>query len=88
MRKIIDENTYRANDIRGIADENHPKFQLSDEFCEITAHAFVEMLRKYRGKEPEDMVIVVGKDVRLSSPRIKSAFELSLIHISEPTRPY
>ncbi|MCW3136681.1 MAG: phosphomannomutase/phosphoglucomutase [Canidatus Methanoxibalbensis ujae] len=76
---IIDESTYRANDIRGIADENHPDFQLSDEFCEITAHAFVEMLRKYRGKEPEDMVIVVGKDVRLSSPRIKSAFENALI---------
>jgi len=79
MRKIIDESTYRANDIRGIADENHPKFQLSDEFCEITAHAFVEMLRKYRRKEPEDMVIVIGKDVRLSSPRIKSAFESALM---------
>ena len=47
MRKIIDESTYRANDIRGIADENHPKFQLSDEFCEITAHAFVEMSVSY-----------------------------------------
>ncbi len=71
---LIDRTTYRANDIRGIADENSPGFQLSDEFCAITGQAYVELLRKYRQKYPEELFVVIGKDVRTSSPRLKSAF--------------
>ena len=70
----IDRNTYRANDIRGIADS-----QLSDEFCRLTGLAYVELLRRERGKEPQELTVVVGKDVRNSSPRLKSAFAEALV---------
>jgi len=75
----IDKTTYRANDIRGIADEAHPNFQLSDDFCTVTALAYVELLRKHRRKDPQELKVVVGKDVRNSSPRIKTAFADALL---------
>jgi len=76
---ILDKTTYRANDIRGIADESHPNFQLSDDFCMLTALAYVELLRKHRGKEPQELTVVVGKDVRNSSLRIKTTFADALL---------
>ncbi|MEA2052191.1 MAG: phosphomannomutase, partial [Euryarchaeota archaeon] len=66
---ILDKTAYRANDIRGIADT-----QLSDDFCTLAGLAYVELLRKHRGKEPQELRVVVGKDVRNSSPRLKTAF--------------
>ena len=71
---IIDKTTYRANDIRGIADS-----QLSNDFCTLTALAYVELLRKHRRKEPQELTVVVGKDVRNSSPRLKTAFAEALV---------
>ncbi len=71
---VIDRSTYRANDIRGIADDTSPNFQLSDEFCTLTGLAYVELLRKWRDKEPEELRVVIGKDVRTSSKRIKESF--------------
>ncbi|MGB2727702.1 MAG: phosphomannomutase/phosphoglucomutase [Halobacteriota archaeon] len=76
---ILDKTAYRANDIRGIADESHPNFQLSNDFCGLTALAYVELLRKHRGKEPQELTVVVGKDVRNSSLRIKTAFADALL---------
>ena len=76
---IIDKTTYRANDIRGIADETHPNFQLSNDFCTLTALAYVELLRKHRRKDPQELKVVVGKDVRNSSPRLKTAFAEALV---------
>ncbi|MCD6209307.1 MAG: phosphomannomutase/phosphoglucomutase [Methanophagales archaeon] len=76
---IIDRTAYRANDIRGIADENSPDFQLSDEFCTITGLAYVELLRRRRKKEPEELRVVIGKDVRTSSKRIKEAFAEAMV---------
>jgi len=76
---IIDKTTYRANDIRGIADETHPNFQLSDDFCTLTALAYVELLRKHRRKEPHELRVVVGKDVRNSGLRMKTAFAEALM---------
>jgi phosphomannomutase/phosphoglucomutase len=76
---IIDKTTYRANDIRGIADKTYPNFQLSDDFCTLTALAYVELLRKHRGKEPEELKVVIGKDVRNSGLRMKTAFAEALI---------
>ena len=76
---IIDRTAYRANDIRGIADENSPDFQLSDEFCTITGLAYVELLRKWRKREPEELRVVIGKDVRTSSERIKEAFAEAMV---------
>ena len=76
---IIDRTTYRANDIRGIADENSPDFQLSDEFCTITGLAYVELLRRRRKKEPEELRVIIGKDVRTSSKRIKEAFAEAMV---------
>ncbi|MGB2842539.1 MAG: phosphomannomutase/phosphoglucomutase [Halobacteriota archaeon] len=76
---ILDKTAYRANDIRGIADESHPNFQLSNDFCGLTALAYVELLRKHRGKEPQELTVIVGKDVRNSSLRIKTAFADALI---------
>ncbi len=70
----IDKTTYRANDIRGIADS-----QLTDDFCTIAGLAYVELLRKHRNKEPQELRVVVGKDVRNSSPRLKAAFVDGLI---------
>ncbi len=78
---VIDRTTYRANDIRGIADESSPGFQLSDEFCAITGQAYVELLRKWRHKDPEELTVVIGKDVRLSSPRMKSAFMDAMLNM-------
>lgn len=71
---IMDKNTYRANDIRGIADT-----QLSDDFCTLTALAYVELLQKHRSKEPQQLKVVVGKDVRNSGLRMKTAFTEALI---------
>ena len=76
---IIDKTTFRANDIRGIADETHPNFQLSNDFCTLTALAYVELLRKHRRKDPQELTVVVGKDVRNSSPRLKTAFAEALV---------
>jgi phosphomannomutase/phosphoglucomutase len=76
---IIDKTTYRANDIRGIADPSHPDYQLTDEFCYLTGLAYVELLRKYRGKEPHELRVVVGKDVRTSGPRMQTAFINALL---------
>ncbi|MFZ2072043.1 MAG: phosphomannomutase/phosphoglucomutase [Halobacteriota archaeon] len=70
----IDRTAYRANDIRGIADS-----QLSDDFCTLAALAYVELLRKHRGKEPQELIVVIGKDVRNSSPRLKTAFADGLV---------
>jgi len=66
---IIDKTAYRANDIRGIADSSHPNYQLTDDFCRLTCLAYVELLRKYRNKKPDELTVVVGKDVRNSGPR-------------------
>jgi len=74
IKMIIDKTAYRANDIRGIADS-----QLSDDFCTLTGLAYVELLRKHRSKEPQELTVVVGKDVRNSSPRLKTAFADALI---------
>nr|QNO55760.1 phosphomannomutase [Methanosarcinales archaeon ANME-1 ERB7] len=71
---IVDKTAYRANDIRGIADT-----QLSDDFCTLAGLAYVELLRKHRGKEPQELRVVVGKDVRNSSPRLKTAFADALM---------
>jgi len=75
----IDKTTYRANDIRGIASEEYPNFQLSNDFCTLTALAYVELLRKHRRKDPQELTVVVGKDVRNSSPRLKTAFAGALV---------
>jgi phosphomannomutase/phosphoglucomutase len=71
---IIDRTTYRANDIRGLAAS-----QLTDDFCRLTGLAYVELLRKYRGKAPQEFTVVVGKDVRNSGPRVKAAFIEALL---------
>ncbi len=76
---IIDKTTYRANDIRGIADPSHPDYQLTDEFCYLTGLAYVELLRQHRGKEPHELRVVVGKDVRTSGPRMHPAFINALL---------
>ncbi len=76
---IIDRTAYRANDIRGIADSSYPNYQLNDDFCRLTGLAYVELLRKYRGKEPHELRVVVGKDVRNSGPRVKTAFTAALL---------
>ncbi|HJH27824.1 MAG TPA: hypothetical protein C5S37_13920 [Methanophagales archaeon] len=75
----IDKTTYRANDIRGIASEGYPNFQLSNDFCTVTALAYVELLRKHRRKKPLELKVVLGKDVRNSSPRLKTAFAEALV---------
>ncbi len=71
---IIDKTTYRANDIRGIADS-----QLTDEFCYLTGLAYVELLKKHRGKGSQELRVVVGKDVRTSGPRMKTSFIEALV---------
>ncbi len=71
---IIDKTTYRANDIRGIADS-----QLTDDFCRLTGLAYVELLRKYRKKDPRELTVVLGKDVRNSGLRMKTAFADALL---------
>ncbi|MBN1454926.1 MAG: phosphomannomutase/phosphoglucomutase [Methanomicrobia archaeon] len=76
---ILDKSTYRANDIRGIADPSHPDYQLTDEFCYLTGLAYVELLKKHRGKEPHELRVVVGKDVRTSGPRMQTAFINALL---------
>jgi len=76
---ILDKTAYRANDIRGIADETEPNFQLSNDFCTLAGLAYVELLRKHRGKEPQELRVVVGKDVRNSGLRMKTAFAEAML---------
>ena len=76
---IIDKTAYRANDIRGIADESYPNYQLTDDFCRLTALAYVELLKRHRGKDPHELTVVLGKDVRTSGPRMKAAFSEALL---------
>ncbi len=71
---IINKATYRANDIRGIADS-----QLTDDFCRLTGLAYVELLRKYQGKGPHELTVILGKDVRNSGLRMKTAFAEALL---------
>jgi phosphomannomutase/phosphoglucomutase len=71
---IIDKTAYRANDIRGLAAS-----QLTDDFCRLTGLAYVELLQKYRNKDACDLRVVVGKDVRTSGPRVKTAFTDALL---------
>lgn len=71
---IIDRTAYRANDIRGLADS-----QLTDDFCRLTGLAYVELLQRHRNKNPHELRVVVGKDVRNSGPRVKTAFTEALL---------
>jgi phosphomannomutase/phosphoglucomutase len=76
---IIDKTAYRANDIRGIADSSHPNYQLTDNFCRLTGLAYIELLKKHRTKNPNELTVVVGNDVRTSGPRMKTAFTKALL---------
>ena len=61
-----------GTDIRGVAMEGvaGQEVDLTDEVIEKIAHAFLLWLSEKSGKAPEELVIAVGRDSRLSGPRI------------------
>ena len=60
-------NIFRSNDIRGLADKDLP----SEVVIQI-GRAYGTYLHRNLGKK--DITITVGRDVRISSPRIQEAF--------------
>ena len=65
----VNPQIFREYDIRGIADRD-----LTDEAVRAIGHAFAQRMSE-RGKK----VIAVGRDVRLSSPRIRNALVQGLL---------
>ena len=85
----IPKNIFKAYDIRGIYNE-----ELTEESVKKISESLCKIYRE------NNDTIVVGRDGRLSSLSLsqaliqgflesgKKVIDLSLIHISEPTRPY
>ena len=67
----INQNIFRAYDIRGIASED-----LSDEFVSSLGSSLSHKIKKLGQKQ-----VAVARDGRLSGERICTALVLSLIHI-------
>lgn len=65
----MNPNIFRAYDIRGLADQD-----LTDEVVENIGKAYGTYLRR-KGKR----MVVTGRDVRLSSPRIQSALNRGIL---------
>ncbi len=81
---MINKGMFRMYDIRGIAEKD-----LTDENVILVGKAFATYIKRRGGKK-----VVAGMDVRLSSPRIKSAFikgvletGIDVIDVGECTSP-
>ncbi len=68
MGRAINPHIFREYDIRGIADRD-----LTDETAFIIARAFADRVRKEAGR-----TVVLGRDVRESSPRLSEAWARGL----------
>ncbi len=64
----MNPRVFRAYDIRGVADRDFP-----NDFVRLLGRAFATTLRRV-ADAPECPLMVVGRDCRLTSPRIRDAF--------------
>ena len=63
-----------GSDIRGEAIEHDGvKVQMTDELAETASYVFACFLAEKLGKTPADLTIAVGRDSRLSGPRLATA---------------
>lgn len=70
----MEKSIFKAYDIRGL----YPK-DLNEELAAFIAQAFVNLLSAKLKKKPEDLVITLGRDVRLASePLAKMAIKVFL----------
>lgn len=65
---MLKPTIFREYDIRGIADPQHPDFDLPDAGVELLGRAFGTYLQRHAGPK-----INLGRDTRLSSPRLRDA---------------
>ncbi len=63
-----------GSDIRGEAIEQDGKaVQMTDELAETVSYVFAQFLAEKLGKTPADLTVAVGRDPRLSGPRLAAA---------------
>lgn len=63
-----------GSDIRGEAIEQDGKaVQMTDELAETVSYVFAQFLAEKLGKMPADLTVAVGRDPRLSGPRLAAA---------------
>jgi len=64
-----------GSDIRGVALDGVPgeAVNLTSHICNRIAQAFVLWLSEKSGKKPEDLIIGIGRDSRLSGPELESS---------------
>ncbi len=65
---MLKPTIFREYDIRGIADPDHPDFELNDKGVELLGCAIGSYLQRHAGRN-----INLGRDTRLSSPRLRDA---------------
>ena len=65
---MLKATIFREYDIRGIADPQHPEFDLPDDGVELLGQAFGTYIQRHAGPR-----VNLGRDTRLSSPRLRDA---------------
>lgn len=65
---MLKPTIFREYDIRGIADPNHPDFELNDEGVELLGRALGTYFQRHAGS-----AINLGRDTRLSSTRLRNS---------------
>ena len=64
-----------GTDVRGVAvaTEKYPEIQLTDEVVREISASFIDFLCEKKNKNPEDLLVSVGHDSRISADRIKNS---------------
>lgn len=64
-----------GTDVRGVAvaTEKYPEIQLTDEVVREISTSFIDFLCEKKNKNPEDLLVSVGHDSRISADRIRTA---------------
>lgn len=70
---MMNEAIFREYDIRGVAERD-----LSSLVAFSIGAAFVELLSERSGRAPSELRVVIGRDARLSGPRLISALEAGM----------
>jgi phosphomannomutase len=70
----VNPDVFKAYDIRGLYGE-----QMDETTAYAIARAFVRVLARLRGKQPNELTIGLGRDMRLTAPSMAKAFREGLM---------
>jgi phosphomannomutase len=70
----IDPTIFKAYDIRGLYGE-----QLGPDDAELIGRAFVRVIARLAGKEPGDLRLGLGRDMRLTAPEMAARYRAGMI---------